>query len=75
MRFSDEDEVIEQANASRYGLASGIWTRDIGRMHRLTKALHTGIVWVNMYRAASPIAPFGGYGDSGQARESGADAI
>ena len=75
MPFTGEADVIEKANASRFGLASGVWTQDVSRSHRMAKALECGIVWINTYRAASPVAPFGGYGDSGQSRESGADAI
>ncbi|MFT7474236.1 MAG: acyl-CoA reductase-like NAD-dependent aldehyde dehydrogenase [Verrucomicrobiales bacterium] len=75
MRFADEDDVITAANNSRFGLAAGVWTRDVARVHRVTEALDSGIVWVNMYRATSPVAPFGGTGDSGSGRESGEDAI
>ena len=75
MSFDDEADAVRKANASRFGLASGVWTQDIGIAHRMTKSLNSGIIWINTYRAASPVVPFGGYGDSGQARESGADAI
>lgn len=75
LRFKDEDEAIRLANDTRFGLASGVFTRDIGKALRVTKALRAGIVWVNTYRVVSPMAPFGGYKDSGHGRESGLDAI
>ncbi len=74
-RFRDEDEVIKLANDTKYGLASGIFTRDIGRAMRVSKAVRAGIVWINTYRVVSPIAEFGGFGDSGTGRESGFQAI
>ena len=55
--------------------AAGVFTRDIGRALRVTKALRAGIVWVNTYRMVSPMAPFGGFKDSGHGRESGFEAI
>lgn len=75
LRFTDESEAIYLANDTRFGLASGVFTRDIGRALRVTKALRTGIVWVNTYRMVSPMAPFGGFKNSGHGRESGFEAI
>jgi acyl-CoA reductase-like NAD-dependent aldehyde dehydrogenase len=74
MTFDSEQEAVALANDTRYGLASGVFTRDLTRALRLTRALHAGIVWVNTYRAVSPIVPFGGFGLSGLGREGGLDA-
>lgn len=73
--FDTEADAIALANDTKYGLASGVFTRDLTRAHRLTRALHAGIVWVNTYRAVSPIVPFGGYGLSGLGREGGLEAV
>ena len=75
LRFNDEDEVLQMANDSQYGLAAGVFTHDGARALRMTKALRAGIVWVNTYRVVSPIAEFGGFKDSGYGRESGMQAI
>ena len=75
LKFSDEEEVIGMANNTRFGLAAGAFTRDIGRALRVAKRLHSGIAWVNTYRAVSPVAPFGGYKMSGFGRESGLETI
>lgn len=69
--FGTEAEAIAMANDTAYGLASGVFTRDLTRAHRMIRAIRAGIVWVNTYRAVSPIAPFGGSGLSGHGREGG----
>lgn len=75
LSFDTEDEAIELANDSKFGLGAGIFTRDIGRAIRVSDAIHSGIIWVNTYRVISPIAPFGGFKQSGSGRESGIDTI
>ena len=74
-RFKTEDEVIALANDTEHGLAAGIFTRDSARSLRVANAVRAGIVWVNTYRAVSPIAEFGGVKGSGYGRESGFQAM
>ncbi|MCV2863364.1 aldehyde dehydrogenase [Defluviimonas sp. WL0075] len=69
--FDTEDEALVIANGTAYGLASGVFTRSLTRAHRMIRGIRAGIVWVNTYRAVSPIAPFGGHGLSGHGREGG----
>ncbi len=75
LRFKDEAEVIALANDTVHGLAAGIFTQDSARSLRMAKAVRAGIVWVNTYRAVSPIAEFGGIKGSGYGRESGFQAM
>lgn len=69
--FETEAEALEIANDTAFGLASGVFTQNLTRAHRMIKGMRAGIVWVNTYRAVSPIAPFGGHGLSGHGREGG----
>lgn len=75
MRFDGEAEAIEIANSTRYGLASGLWTRDLGRAERVADAIDAGTVWVNCYRVLHWAIPFGGYRRSGIGRENGREAL
>jgi aldehyde dehydrogenase (NAD+) len=69
--FTDTDDLIRRANATTFGLGSGVWTRDVSKAHKLAKAIRAGSVWVNCYQAMDPAVPFGGYKMSGYGRESG----
>ncbi|WP_342051096.1 MULTISPECIES: aldehyde dehydrogenase [unclassified Cupriavidus] len=73
--FDGEEEAIRLGNDTIYGLAAGVWTENIGRAVRMSKALKAGTVWVNTYRAVSYMMPFGGMKHSGLGRESGIDAV
>ena len=73
--FDDEDDAVRIGNDVIYGLAAGVWTSDIGRAIRMSKALRAGTVWVNTYRAISYMMPFGGMKNSGLGRESGLHAV
>ncbi|WP_370213345.1 aldehyde dehydrogenase [Roseovarius sp.] len=75
LRFRTEDEALRLANDTEHGLAAGIFTRDGARALRMSRAVRAGIVWVNTYRAISPVAEFGGMKGSGYGRESGFQAM
>lgn len=75
MPFSEADEVVTRANASRYGLAAGVWTNDLRRAHSVAAQLEAGTVWINAYSMIDPTAPFGGFKESGYGRDLGADAL
>jgi aldehyde dehydrogenase (NAD+) len=75
LSFDTEEEAIEMANNSDFGLGSGVFTSNVARAIRVSDAIRSGIVWVNTYRVISPIAPFGGFKNSGPGRESGIDSI
>lgn len=73
--FSSEDEAVELANSTDYGLAAGIWTENVSRAFRVSKRLRAGSVWVNTYKVVSDRVPFGGVGRSGYGREGGQSAV
>ena len=75
MKFNNEDEVIKLMNDNKYGLSSGVYTKDLGRSMRVSRAIRAGIVFVNTYRLISPMAPFGGMKDSGYGKEAGQESI
>jgi aldehyde dehydrogenase (NAD+) len=69
--FESDEEAVRLANGTAYGLAAGIWTRDVQRAHLVARGLQAGTVWINMYRAMAPQSPFGGYKSSGLGRQNG----
>jgi aldehyde dehydrogenase (NAD+)/betaine-aldehyde dehydrogenase len=75
MKFDTEEEAIKQMNDNKYGLSSGVYTANLGRGMRVSKAVRAGIVFVNTYRLISPMAPFGGIKDSGYGKEAGIESI
>jgi len=75
MKFDTEDQAIKLMNDNKYGLSSGVYSSNLGRGMRVSKAVRAGIVFVNTYRLISPMAPFGGIKDSGYGKEAGIDSI
>ncbi len=73
--FADVDEAIARANDTQYGLAAGVWTRDIKKAHYIARRLQAGTVWINTYNVFDTAAPFGGYKHSGFGREMSAHAL
>ena len=73
--FKKWDHLITQANDSNYGLAAGIWTQDISKAHRLSRALKAGTTWINCYNIFDAALPFGGYKESGWGREMGREVL
>ncbi len=75
LTFDTEDEVVARANDTVYGLAAGVFTRDLQRAHRVVAALQAGVIWINTYNVTPVEIPFGGYKQSGIGRENGLAAI
>ena len=75
MEFEDVDDAIAKGNATIYGLAAGVWTRDVGKAHRVARALKAGTVWVNTYNLYDASLPFGGFKQSGFGWELGLEAL
>jgi len=73
--FDGEDDAIAQANDIFYGLASGVWTKDVKKAHRVARRLQAGTVWINMYNFYDPAMPFGGVKGSGFGRDLGAESV
>ena len=75
MAFDNENQAIQLANETRFGLAGAVWSQDVARAHRVAGQLRAGTVWINSYKAISVMSPFGGFGDSGFGRSSGLDGL
>ena len=73
--FDTDEQAVEIANGTKYGLAAGIWTQNIKRAHRMAREMNAGQVWVNTYRSSATMAPFGGFGQSGYGKERGTEAL
>jgi acyl-CoA reductase-like NAD-dependent aldehyde dehydrogenase len=73
--FRDEAEALALANDTEFGLAAGVWTRDVNRVHKMARQLEAGTVWINTYRALTFNSPFGGYKSSGIGRQNGIEAV
>ena len=75
LSFTDEDEVIKRANATKFGLAAGVFTKDFARAHRVINQMQAGICWINAWGSSPAEMPVGGYKESGVGRENGIDTL
>lgn len=75
MSFDSEDEAVTLANSTAFGLAGAVWTRDVGRAHRVAAKVRAGTFWINSYKSISVMSPFGGFHASGHGRSSGLEAL
>jgi aldehyde dehydrogenase (NAD+) len=75
MTFTDEEEAVELANRTIYGLAAALWTADVKRAHRVASRIDAGTIWINTYHPLDAASPFGGYKQSGYGRELGRQAL
>jgi aldehyde dehydrogenase (NAD+) len=75
LRFKDEEDALRLANDTAFGLAAGVWTSDIGRLHRMGRDLQAGMIWGNTYRIVNDMIPAAGFGQSGYGAEGGLESI
>ena len=75
LKFKDAEDAVTKGNATVYGLAAAVWTRDVSKAHRIARAIKAGTVWVNTYNLYDPALPFGGFKESGFGRDQGRDAL
>jgi aldehyde dehydrogenase (NAD+) len=75
IRFKDAEDAVAKGNATMYGLAAAVWTRDVSKAHRIARSIKAGTVWVNTYNLYDPALPFGGFKESGFGRDQGKDAL
>src|SRR4051794_17106947 len=75
IRFKDAEDAVAKGNATVYGLAAAVWTRDVSKAHRIARSIKAGTVWVNTYNLYDPALPFGGFKESGFGRDQGKDAL
>ena len=73
--FKTDEEALEIANNTAYGLGSGLWTANLAKAHQFARNIHAGMVWINSYKRVHPGSPFGGFGESGYGREMGFEAM
>ena len=73
--FESVDEAVELANDTRYGLANGLWSKDVDKVHQVSRRLRSGTVWINTFLDGAPQLPFGGFKESGVGREMGLDGL
>ena len=75
LTFKDDQEALQIANSTEYGLGGGLWTNNLQRAHKFARDMKSGMVWINCYKRVNPGSPFGGTGISGYGREMGFDAM